>query len=65
MVGESGGAFWGVTAAGEDGKARIFGEGWIGLGELAEEELRTLGGFNPLGMMTVGAETEPGVEFGR
>jgi hypothetical protein len=65
MVGESGGGFWGVTAAGEDGEARVFGEGWIGLGEQAEEELGALGGFNHPGVVTIGAETEPRVEFGR
>jgi hypothetical protein len=47
-----------VAGAGEDGEARIFGEGWIGLGELAEEELRAFGGFDEAGVEAIGAETE-------
>jgi hypothetical protein len=39
-AGRSGCGLRGVTSAGENGEARIFWEGWIGLGELAEEELR-------------------------
>lgn len=52
-----------VTGASEDGEARIFWERWIGLGELAEEELGALARFNKPGMETIGtkAETRGGV----
>ena len=38
--------FWGVAGASQDWQARIFWEGGIGLGELAEEELRTFSGLD-------------------
>jgi len=57
--------FWAIAGAGEDGEAWIFGEGWIGLGELAEEELGAFGGFDEAGVETAGAETKLRVGAGR
>ena len=55
----------GVTGAGENGEARVFWEGWIGLGELAEEELGTFAGFDEAGVTAIGAEAKPGIGGGR
>ena len=55
----------GVARAGEDGKTRIFREGWVGLGELAEEELRAFVGFNEAGVETIGAEADARIGGGR
>jgi hypothetical protein len=55
----------GVTGAGENGEARVFWEGWIGLGELAEEELGTFAGFDEAGVPAIGAEAKPGIGGGR
>jgi hypothetical protein len=63
MIWESG-SFWGIASAGEDGEARVFGEGGIGLGELAEEELRALAGFDEAGVAAIGAEAKLGVRAG-
>jgi hypothetical protein len=57
-AGGSRGGLGGVASAGKDGKPRIFGEGWIGLRELAEEELRAFAGFDEAGVETIGAEAE-------
>jgi len=53
-----------VARAGEDGKTRIFPEGWIGLGKLAEEELGAFAGFDGAGVKTIGAEAETWVGGG-
>jgi len=63
-AGGSGGRFLGVAGAGEDGEARVFREGWIGLGEMAEEELGAFTGFDKAGVEAIGAETEARVGFG-
>ena len=55
----------GVTGAGANGEARIFWEGWVGLGELAEEELGTFAGFDEAGVPAVGAEAKLGIGGGR
>ena len=54
----------GVARAGEDGKTRIFREGWVGLGELAEEELGPFAGFDGAGVKTIGTEAEARVGGG-
>jgi len=50
--------FRGIAGAGEDGEARVFGKVRIGLGELAEEEVRAFSGFDEAGVETAGAETK-------
>lgn len=55
----------GVAGAGEDGEAGVFWEGWIGLGELAEEEMRALAGFDKAGVEANRAEAEARVLVGR
>jgi len=50
-----------VAGAGEDGEARVFREGGIGLGELAEEELGAFAGFDKPGVEAMGAEAQPRV----
>jgi len=57
--------FWGVASTGKDRETRIFWEGWIGLGELAEEELGAFAGFDEAGVEAVGAEAEARVCVGR
>ena len=56
-----GGRLWGVARTGEDGKARIFWEAGIGLGELAEEKLGALFGGDEARVKAVGAEAEIGI----
>lgn len=50
-----------MAGAGEDGKAWVFWEGGIGLGELAEEELGAFAGFDEARVPAIGAETKPRV----
>jgi hypothetical protein len=45
-----------IACTDEDGETRVFWEGGIGLGELAEEELGTFAGFDEAGVKTIGAE---------
>jgi len=53
-----------VAGAGEDGEARVFREGGIGLGELAEEKLGAFARFDKAGVEAMGAKAEPQVGFG-
>jgi hypothetical protein len=36
----------GITGTGEDGETRVLGKAWIGLGKLAEKELRSFAGID-------------------
>ena len=54
-----------VAGTGEDGKARVFGEAGIGLGELAKEELRAFGGLDETAMNAVRTQPESGVLWPR
>ena len=65
VMGRSGSRFGGIPGAGEDGQARVFGEGRIGLRELAEEELRAFAGFDEAGVKSIGAEAEARIGVGR
>jgi hypothetical protein len=60
--GRSLGRLLGVASAGEDGEARIFWEGWIGLRKLAEEELGAFAGFDEASVQTIGAEAKARVD---
>jgi hypothetical protein len=64
IIGGSGSRFLPVAGAGEDGQARVFREGGIGLGELAAEKLGAFAGFDKAGVEAMGAKTEPQVGFG-
>jgi hypothetical protein len=55
----------GIANTGEHREARIFGEGWIGLGELAEEELGAFARFDEAGVETIGAKAEARIVVGR
>jgi hypothetical protein len=57
--------FRGIAGTSKDGEARVFGKGRIGLGELAEEEVRAFGGFDEAGVETVGAEAKSRIGAGR
>jgi hypothetical protein len=50
----------GPAAAGEDGEARVFGEGGVDVGEEAAEELRAAVGGHDFGVPAVGAEAGDG-----
>jgi len=54
----------GVTSTSENGKAWVFWEGWIRLGELAEKELRAFAGFDEAGVQALGTEAEARVGVG-
>ena len=64
MVGRSDSRLGGIPGAGEDGEARVFGVGRIGLGELAEEELGAFAGFDEAGITAIGAEAEVWIGVG-
>ena len=54
-----------VAGAGEDGEARVFGKGRIGLGELAKEKLGAFGGFDQARVQARSAKAEASVGFRR